>query len=427
MTSLFTAPDDGRTPDPSLAHRRADATVTLRGPDGAPLAGHDVVVRQTRHAFLFGCIGFDLMDLANDTSQDPEYDGRLAAAWFDVFNQTTLPFYWGTFEPERGAPRTEPLLGAARWFAERGVVVKGHPLVWHTVQPGWLLGLPDAEVERLQRERIRRDVAAFRGVINTWDAINEVVIMPVFTAEENAITPLARVKGRVEMIRMAFEEARAENPAATLLLNDFDMSTAYECLIEAVLEAGIPIDRLGLQSHMHQGYWGEEKTLAILDRFSRYNIPIHFTETTLLSGDVMPGHVVDLNDWQVESWPSTPEGEERQADEVERHYRTLLSHPSVEAMTYWGLSDRGMWLGAPGGLLRADGSRKPASDRLRGLVKDEWWLPPTTLCADAEGRVRFSGFLGDYRLEPAGGGGGAAKITLDGPGATSLTTTLPPR
>jgi endo-1,4-beta-xylanase len=426
VTSLFTAPDEGRTPDPSLAHRRADATVTLRGPDGAPLAGHDVVVRQTRHAFLFGCIGFDLMDLANGASQDPEYDGRLADAWFDVFNQTTLPFYWGTFEPERGAPRTEPLLGAARWFAERGVVVKGHPLVWHTVQPGWLLGLPDAEVERLQRERIRRDVAAFRGVIDTWDAINEVVIMPVFTAEQNAITPLARTKGRVEMIRMAFEEARAENPGATLLLNDFDMSTAYECLIEAVLEAGILIDRLGLQSHMHQGYWGEEKTLAILDRFSRYNIPIHFTETTLLSGDVMPAHIEDLNDWQVESWPSTPEGEERQADEVERHYRTLMSHPSVEAMTYWGLSDRGMWLGAPGGLLRADGSRKPAFDRLRGLVKDEWWLSPITLRTDAEGRVRFTGFLGDYRIEPADGGGPAAEITLDRPGATTLTATLPP-
>jgi endo-1,4-beta-xylanase len=423
VTSLFTAPDEGRTPDPSLAHRRADATVTLRGPDGAPLADHDVVVRQTRHAFLFGCIGFDLMDLANGTSRDPEYDGRLADAWFDVFNQTTLPFYWGTFEPERGAPRTEPLLGAARWFAERGVVVKGHPLVWHTVQPRWLRGLPDAEVERLQRERIRRDVAAFRGVIDTWDAINEVVIMPVFTTEENAITPLARVKGRVEMIRMAFEEARAENPGATLLLNDFDMSTAYECLIEAVLEAGIRIDRLGLQSHMHQGYWGEEKTLAILDRFSRYNIPIHFTETTLMSGDVMPAHIEDLNDWQVESWPSTPEGEARQADEVERHYRTLLSHPSVEAMTYWGLSDRGMWLGAPGGLLRADGSRKPAFDRLRELVKGEWWLPPTTLRTDAEGRVRFGGFLGDYRIEMADGGG-VAEVTLAEAGAVGVTAAI---
>ena len=89
------------------------------------------------------------------------------------------------------------------------------------------------------------------------------------------------------------------NPTATLLLNDFDMSTAYECLIEGVLEAGIQVDAIGLQSHMHQGYWGEEKTLAILDRFARFGLPLHLTETTLLSGDLMPAHIEDLNDYQV--------------------------------------------------------------------------------------------------------------------------------
>ncbi len=39
----------------------------------------------------------------------------------------------------------------------------------------------------------------------------------------------------------------------------------------------------------------------------------------------MPAQVEDLNDHQVEAWPSTPEGEARQADEVVRHYRTLLT------------------------------------------------------------------------------------------------------
>jgi GH35 family endo-1,4-beta-xylanase len=268
------------------------------------------------------------------------------------------------------------------------------------VAPAWLLGRPLEEVEQLQRARIRRDVGDFAGLIDIWDAINEVVIMPVFAAEDNAITPLARAKGRVEMIRLAFEEARAENPAVTLLLNDFDLSTAYECLIEAVLEAGIPIDVLGLQSHQHQGYWGREKTERILDRFARYNLPMHFTETTFVSGDLMPADIVDLNDFHraAGEWPSTPAGEERQANELEEFVRTLVAHPLVEAFTYWGLGDRGMWLNAPGGLLRHDGMPKPAYDRLLGLVKGEWWVPPTTRLTSANGTVLVEGFKGTYRI-----------------------------
>jgi len=69
---------------------------------------------------------------------------------------------------------------------------------------------------------------------------------------------------------------------------------------------------------MHQGYWGETKTLAVLERFSRFGLPLHMSETTLLSGNLMPPEIEDLNDYQVPEWKSTPEGEERQADEVVR-------------------------------------------------------------------------------------------------------------
>jgi len=409
-------------PDWTFSHRLGEAVVTLVDPAGSPRADTDVTIEQTRHAFGFGNIGFDLVGLAN--GKPAAGDEALAGDYLDLFNTATLPFYWGTFEARRGRPRTAALLATARWFAERGVALKGHPLMWHTVQPGWLLDLPIGEVERLQRERIRREVGDFAGLIDTWDAINEVVIMPVFTAEDNAITRFAREKGRFAALRLAFEEARRTNPNVFLLINDFDLSTAYECLIEGMLEAGIQIDAIGLQTHMHQGYRGEPEILGIADRFARYGLPLHFTETSLVSGELMPPDIVDLNDYQVESWPSTPDGEERQAEEIARHYRSLVGHPAVEAITYWGITDKGAWLGAPIGLVRADGSRKPAFGALRQLVKGDWWLSPTTVRTDGAGRVEVAAFAGDYAVRVAADTASAAAFTLTRGATDELTVTL---
>ena len=135
----------------------------------------------------------------------------------------------------------------------------------------------------------------------------------------------------------------------------------------------------------------------------------------------MPADIVDLNDYVREDWPSTPEGEARQADELERHYRTLFAHPAVHSITYWGLTDDGMWLGAPGGLVRRDGTPRPSYEALRSLVKGEWWLAPTMLRTDAEGQVRVDGWLGDYRVEAAGH---TATFRLDASGAVNVEARL---
>ena len=378
-----------------LGHRIGEATLAVYGSDGRPLPETAVTVEQRRHAFPFGNIAFDLVDLVDGPVDDLE---RRAGPLLSLFNTVALPFYWGRYEPRPGATDERRLAATARWFVDRGVVVKGHPLVWHTVQPRWLLELELDEVERLQRKRIRDIVGGFAGLIDVWDVINEAVIMPVFDNGDNAITRLALTRGRIHMVRMAFEEARAANPAATLVLNDFDLTSAYECLIEGVLSAGVPVDAIGLQTHMHQGYVGEEYLGRVLDRFARYGLPLHLTETTLVSGHLMPADILDLNDYQIPDWPSTPEGEARQANEIVRHYRSLVGHPAVASITYWGLGDDGAWLGAPAGLVRADGSPKPSYTALAGLIKDEWWLGPTDLRTDSDGRVAVRGFFGDYTV-----------------------------
>ena len=420
-----------RRVDSRFAHRTTTTTVTIVDVAGAPLAGREVTVEQTRHAFGFGNIGFDLIGLANgDTDADPEsvIGGATPAAavileplWFGLYNHVTLPFYWRRFEAVEGHPDTDRMMAAARYFAERGVTIKGHPLLWHTLAPEWLMEMSDADAEATIRARIRREVTAFAGVVDLWDAINEAVILPVFTAEENAVTRLAQSKGQLEMVRMAFEEARAANPAARLVLNDFDLSADYEDLIERCLAADITIDAIGVQTHMHQGYRGEDAITSILDRFGRFGLPVQMTETTLLSGEIMPAHIVDLNDYQVESWPSTPEGEERQAEEMVSHYRNVFAHPATESLTYWGLADEGAWLGAPSGLVRLDGTPKPAWHALHELIKGEWWMKPTTVVTDDAGCVTIEGIAGMYAVSV---GGARASVDASAAGSRNVTVTV---
>lgn len=378
-------------------HRTAQVTLTLTH-QGAPLVGQDVTVRQVKHRVLFGSSwGESSIALANDelTGRAQELAERRNHYFLQIFNQATLPFYWGRFEPQRGQPDTTRILNTARWYQTQGCVTKGHPLCWHTLCADWLLPLTNREILQAQIARIQRDVADFAGVIDMWDVVNEAVIMPIFDRYDNGVTRICKELGRIELLRTVFETARATNPNALLLLNDFDVSPAYDILVEGCLEADIPIDVIGIQSHMHQGYWGVEKTQFVLEQFTRFNKPIHFTENTIVSGHLMPPEIVDLNDYQVSEWPSTPEGEERQAREVVLHYKTLLAHPLVEAITWWNLSDGG-WLNAPAGLLHKDHTPKPAYEELQKLIKSEWWLAPTQLTTDDKGQVSFAGFLGEY-------------------------------
>ena len=380
-------------------NRTATASVSLSH-RGSPVAHQEILVQQKNHKFLFGSNwGESTIALVNNelSGKEKELAELRNERFLQLFNQVTLPFYWGRFEPQRGQPQTQRILNVARWYSDHHCIVKGHPLCWHTLAADWLLTMSNQEILQAQLGRIQRDVSDFAGVIDQWDVVNEAVIMPIFDRYDNGITRLCKEMGRIELIRTMFDATRSINPMATLLLNDFDVSPAYDILIEGCLAAGIQIDVIGIQSHMHQGYWGPERTLGVLERFERFNLPIHFTENTIVSGHLMPPEIVDLNDYQISEWPSTAEGEQRQAQEVVLHYKTLLAHPAVQAITWWDLSDGG-WLNAPAGLLREDHSSKPAYDELLKLVKGEWWLSPTEFTTDASGQFTFNGFLGDYEL-----------------------------
>ena len=348
-----------------LSHRKAKSRIKVVKKDGSPVANTNVTVNQINHEFLFGCGAFEALLYTNDVSVH-NGNGSLTKKlnkttdrsvledrmnkWLNLFNFGTLPFYWGGFEPEEGKPNIEQLMNAANFLKNKGVKVKGHPLCWHTGCVSWLMNYDNETILKKQLERIRREVGNFKGIIDMWDVINEVVIMPIYDKYDNAITRICKERGRVGLVRDVFQAAYETNPQGTFLINDFNMSSNYEILIDGCLNSGVQINAIGLQSHQHQGVWGKEKQDEILSRFEYFGLPIHFTENTIVAGPLVAPEITDLQDAHYEDDAATPELEEKQAEDLEQISKSFENHPLVTAITNWDYGD-GAWLNAPSGVI----------------------------------------------------------------------------
>jgi GH35 family endo-1,4-beta-xylanase len=383
-------------------HRKADAVIRVLDASGKPVPSARVEIEQTRHAFLFGCNVF-LLGRAGAERSEAAYREQFAA----LFNYATLPFYWFSYEPLRGRPTHARIEQMARWCRDHGITPKGHPLAWNYADPFWLPNDP-AEVRTLQMARIDDCVKRFHGLIEVWDVVNEATHFErdEFKKQAPKLTGMWEETGRVEFVRECFRHTRAANSEATLLLNDYRTDAAYAKLLGEVSEGpgGRPFDVIGIQSHQHGGTWSNRQIWEVCERFSRFNVPLHFTETTILSGE-------RRRERTKEPWPSTPEGEKLQAEEVERFYTMLFSHPAVAAITWWDFSDRGAWQSAPAGLVRADMSPKPAYERLHQLVRERWWTQATVSTGPA-GEARCRAFLGEHKVLVTTTAGAKADATL---------------
>lgn len=366
-------------------YRKADAVVRVVDKNGAPVKDAKVRVIQTKQAFLFGCNAFGLL-----SHREPEREALYQRRFTDLFNYATLAFYWGSYEPKEGQTNETNLRKQAEWLRAHGIMVKGHPLVWHEVYPRWAPKDPD-QASALLKKRIDDIVPKFKGLVDIWDVINEATVSSKF---DNGVGNWIKRDGVEPVVARTVDWAHAANKKAALLYNDFNLSESYLKLAGELIKAKKPVSALGLQSHMHGGDWDLKRVWQICEDYAKFGKPLHWTEATSVSGEF--GWMRKL------PWPTTPEGEARQAEFVPKFYSVLFSHPAVEAITWWDLMD-GAWQGAPAGLIRADYSAKPAYDRLVKLIRTDW-MTRESLTTDASGVCKLRGFLGDYAVVVEVGG-----------------------
>ena len=366
-------------------HRKGDGTVTVRDSSGKLIRGAKVQVEQLRHDFLFGC-NFFMFGHCGQPALEEQYRQRFSA----LLNYCTLGFYWASYERERDRPNYEYTDQVAAWTRDHGITRKGHPLVWdHPAgSPRWLPDDPK-EIEQLSTTRVREIVSRYEDRIEIWDVVNEATHL----AEKPNHTKMAdwaAALGAVPYVAEHLRVARAANPQATLVVNDYRIEPAYYRILDNLRDNGkLLFDVVGIQSHMHDGVWPLKKVWGVCDTYAKLGLPLHFTETTIVSGPRKgPG----------ENWgETTAEGETWQAQQVVNFYTALFSHPAVQAITWWDFSDLGAWQGAPAGWLRRDMSPKPAYDRMMSLIKGDWWTK-TEARTDTQGKVKARAFYGTHRL-----------------------------
>jgi endo-1,4-beta-xylanase len=366
-------------------HRKGDGMITVRKATGEAVPGARVQVEQLRHDFLFGS-NFFMFGHCGRPELEAAYRQRFKA----LLNYCTLGFYWADYERQPGKPRYEYTDSVLAWTRENEIACKGHPLVWDNPvsSPPWLPDNPK-EIECLSAARVREIVTRFKGRIEIWDVVNEATHVRD-KLNHTKMANWAAAIGAVPYVKEHLEVARAANPQATLLVNDYRIEPACYTILDSLRDNGkLLFNAVGIQSHMHDGVLPLHKVWSTCDTYSELGLPLHFTESTVVSGPRKgPG----------ENWgPTTAQDEARQAELTTKFYTALFAHPSVQAITWWDFSDLGAWQGAPAGWLRHDMSPKPVYDRLLGLVKGAWWTS-TEAPTDSRGEFKLRAYYGAHRI-----------------------------
>jgi endo-1,4-beta-xylanase len=377
------------------SHRTARVVLRFANRAGQPLKGVGVHVHMLRHEFKLGANAFRVNDIRDERLQEG-YNACFGA----LLNYATLPFYWGMYETKPGRTSATRLTAMALWCKRQGITTKGHPLVWHEVFPTWAETMGDTEVMARLLGRVKAIVSQFKGLVDIWDVVNEATVSSRFG---NTVGRWIAREGAAAAVTQALAWANEANPAATLLYNDFNISPAFERLVQAQLDCRAPVKTIGIQSHMHKEEWPLVKLWQVCETYSRFGLPLHFTEATVLSGRAK---AADDEDWHAvhADWPTTAEGEAHQLAYGQQFYTLLFSHPAVEAITWWDFSDNGSWQGAPAGLVRADMTPKPLYDWLMDAFHRRWttdaqFVSDENGCAD--GRFFFGTYEARSRL-PSG-------------------------
>ena len=221
------------------------------------------------------------------------------------------------------------------------VPVHGHALLWYAYNPPWVDAMRSRrEAGDVLEKHVARTVGRYRGRIRSWDVVNEVI----------AHDPAREGRWREgiwqdllgpSQVEIAFRAARAADPSARLMINDYDLEDdssrtrarqdAMLAIIRRLQDGGLTVDAVGMQAHLYaERAVGAANLRRFLRELRAMGVGVAITE-------------LDVIDWRLPADPSLRDV--AAAELVDRYLGTVLSEATPDFVATWGLSDRYSWIG----------------------------------------------------------------------------------
>lgn len=236
------------------------------------------------------------------------------------------------------------------WADANALPVRGHNLLWH--QPKWMPrweethdfgATPARAAENLLVDHITTVCRRYGTRIRSYDVVNEAVDPKDASLYQTA---LSRALGSPEAtLDLAFHTARRVAPHAQLVYNDY-MSwepgnathrAGVLKLLEGFKARGVPVDALGVQSHLVTQGVDARATIAGLEGEWR-----RFLDAVTAMGY---GLVITELDVRDNALPADFTVRDQAVADFTRGYLdVMLAYPQLRDVLLWGMTDRYSWI-----------------------------------------------------------------------------------
>lgn len=255
---------------------------------------------------------------------------------------------------------------------EQGATLRGHTLIWHSQCPNWFFydadgnyASADLVMQRID-EHVTTIVSRYAGKIDTWDVVNEVLGDDGGLRDSLWYQLVGDYDGdgdKYDFIEQAFRSARAADPDARLIINEYNLEwsesktiTMY-LAIKQMLTEGVPIDGVGLQMHI-----GPDLDVNTL----RSNI-----EILLKLRDINPDFMIEITELDMNITGNSKEDIKKQADkyaELFEFFIELSEQGVLDTVVFWGIEDSVSWLNGTNGV-----TTYPMLIAREYRLKDAYW------------------------------------------------------